>query len=163
MSAVSLVSHMKLNWLHWQLFIFKIRGSLIYPLDIEKMQPACNGRETKLVEPCCVFWPANACLHMHSHGRKWYKTFKNHVKSTFFIMLTRGSCKAHGEKWRKKFVGQRLGVTLKSWLTPKRWLLIWNFVVFCSNHYLLTYLYISILHQEDRIVSMSLSIIHIQR
>ena len=29
---------------------------------------------------------------------------------------------------RKKFVGQRLGVTPNRWLTPKRWLLIWNFV-----------------------------------
>ena len=43
-------------------------------------------------------------------------------------MRTRGSCKAHEEKQRKQFVGQRLGVIPKSWLTPKRWLLIWNFV-----------------------------------
>ena len=35
-----------------------------------------------------------------------------------------GSCR----KTKKKFVGQRLGVTPESWLTPKRWLLIWNFV-----------------------------------
>ena len=33
------------------------------------------------------------------------------------------------EKRRKQFVGQRLGVTPKSWLTPKCWLLIWNFEI----------------------------------
>ena len=43
-------------------------------------------------------------------------------------MPMRGSCKAHEEKQRKKFVGQQLGVTPRSWLTPKRWLLIWNCV-----------------------------------
>ena len=35
---------------------------------------------------CCVFQPAEACLHMHWHGRKWSKTFENNEKSTFFIM-----------------------------------------------------------------------------
>ena len=44
-------------------------------------------------------------------------------------MRTRGSCKTHEEKRRKKFVGQPLGVTLKSSLTPKSWLLIWKIVV----------------------------------
>ena len=44
-------------------------------------------------------------------------------------MRKRGSRKAREEKRKKKFVGQRLGVTPKSWLTPKRWLLIWNFFV----------------------------------
>ena len=62
----------------------------------------------------CVFRPVNACA------------IENHEKSTFSIMHTRGSCKAHEEKQWKKFVGQRLGVTTKSWLTPKSWLLIWN-------------------------------------
>ena len=33
------------------------------------------------------------------------------IKSTFFIMRTRGSCKAREEKRGKKFVGQLLGVT----------------------------------------------------
>ena len=33
-------------------------------------------------------------LRMHSHGQKQWKTFKNHRKSTFSIMHTRGS-------WRK--------------------------------------------------------------
>ena len=51
-------------------------------------------------------------------------------------MRTRGSCKASEEKWRKKFVGQQLGVTPRSWLTPKRWLLIWYFLRFssCISH-----------------------------
>ena len=40
---------------------------------------------------CCVFWPANACLHMHAHGRKQWKTLENHEKSTFSIMRTRSS------------------------------------------------------------------------
>ena len=39
----------------------------------------------------------------------------------------RGSCKTHEEKQRKNFVGQPLGVSPKSWLTPKGWLLIWNY------------------------------------
>ena len=51
-------------------------------------------------------------------------------------MRTRGLREAYEQKRRKKFVGQRLGVTPKSWLTPKRWLLIWNFVVFCSFSYM---------------------------
>ena len=63
---------------------------------------------------CCVFRPAN----------------KNDEKSTFFIMRTRGTRDAYKEKRRKKFIGQWLGVPPKSWLTPKRWLLICNFVVF---------------------------------
>ena len=74
--------------------------------------------------------------HMLVHAFAWSKTMKNiqkSWKSTFSIMRTRGSCKAHEEKRRKKFVGQRLGVTPKSWLTPKRWLLIWNFVVLFST------------------------------
>ena len=51
------------------------------------------------------------------HGQKQWKTFENHEKSSSSIMRTRGSCKAHEEKRKKKFVGQRLGVTPKSWLT----------------------------------------------
>ena len=66
---------------------------------------------------CCVFRPANACLCMVERGKK---TFENDEKS-IFIMCTRGSCKTH-----KKFVGQWLG------LTPKSWLLIWNFVLFST-------------------------------
>ena len=72
--------------------------------------------------------------HMLAHEFAWLKTMENiwkSWKSTFFITRTWGSCKAREEKRRKKFVGHRLGVTLKSWLTPKRWSLIWNFVVFC--------------------------------
>ena len=32
---------------------------------------------------CCVFWPANACLCMHLHGWKWWKTLGNSWKSSF--------------------------------------------------------------------------------
>ena len=44
---------------------------------------------------------------------------------------------AYEQKRRKKFVGKRLGVTPKSWLTPNSWLLIWNFVIYtfsCVEH-----------------------------
>ena len=34
---------------------------------------------------CCVFRPANTCLHMHLHGRKRSKTFKNDLNSIFFL------------------------------------------------------------------------------
>ena len=67
---------------------------------------------------------------MLAHAFTWLKTMKYIWKSWkkwFFIMRTRGSCKAHEEKWGKKFVGQQLGVTPKSWLAPKSWLLIWIF------------------------------------
>ena len=43
------------------------------------------------------------------------------------VPFMRGTQEAYKEKQRKKFVGQRLRVTPNSWLTPKRWLLIWNF------------------------------------
>ena len=65
-----------------------------------------------------------------------------HAQSIITKKVTFSSCvreahvrlmKKNGEK---KFVGQWLGVTPKSWLTPKRWLLIWNFVVFCSFFYM---------------------------
>ena len=67
---------------------------------------------------------ACACVGMVKNDRKHWKMMK---KSTFSIMRTRGSCKAHEEKQRKKFVGQRLRVT------PKSWLLIWNFFFYMSN------------------------------
>ena len=35
---------------------------------------------------------------MLAHGQKRPKTIENHEKSTFFIMHSRGSCKAHKEK-----------------------------------------------------------------
>ena len=92
----------------------------------ENMQK--NARDqilTRSLGACCVFRPANACLRMHSHSRKWQKTFKKDEKVPF----ARGTREVYEEKQRKKFVGQRLGVTLKSWLTPKSWSLIWNFVV----------------------------------
>ena len=51
-------------------------------------------------------------------------------------MQTRGSRKVHEEKGRKKFVGQQLGLTPKSWLTPKSSLLIWFFVILLYAHIL---------------------------
>ena len=50
---------------------------------------------------CCVFWPANTCLHMHSHGPKRWKTLENYHKTNFFIVRTRDSGKAHARTWRK--------------------------------------------------------------
>ena len=51
-------------------------------------------------------------------------------------MCRRGTQEAYREKRSKKFVGQRLRLTPKSWLTPKGWLLIWNLVVFCTFFYM---------------------------
>ena len=35
---------------------------------------------------CCVFRPANACLRMYLHGRKWWKTLENE-KFEFLIKV----------------------------------------------------------------------------
>ena len=50
---------------------------------------------------CCVFRPANACLHMRSHDWKQWKTLENYQKSTFFIVRTWDSRKAHARTLRK--------------------------------------------------------------
>ena len=74
-------------------------------------------------------------------------------------MRTRGSRKTHKEqrrKKKKKFVGQRLGVTPKSWLTPKRWLLIWNLKPFA--HFLLKLLNISSVEQCSKLLNISTSL-----
>ena len=55
---------------------------------------------------------------MKNNGKWWNKFLFHHVHER----LTK--------KNEEKFVGQRLRVALKSWLTPKGWLHIWNFVVF---------------------------------
>ena len=86
-----------------------------------------------------------ACIRMVENDGKHSKI----IKSTFFIMRTRGSCKAREEKWREKFVGQKLGVTPKSWLTPKRWLLIWNFVKLFSSFFFMSLRWAS--HTHDGI------------
>ena len=52
---------------------------------------------------------------------------QKHSKMMKKYLHMRGTREAYKEKQRKKFVGQGLGVTPKSWLTPKGWLLIWNF------------------------------------
>ena len=74
----------------------------------------CTLPETCIV--CCVFHSANACLDMRSHDQKQQKTFKNDEKVPF------SSCarEAYKENRRKKFVGQQLGVTIKSWLKLKQ-------------------------------------------
>ena len=75
---------------------------------------------------------ACACFGMVENDQKHLKM----SKKVSFSSFAREVRKAHKEKRRKtkkKFVGQRLGVTPKSWLTPKRWLLIWNFVSSFSN------------------------------
>ena len=65
---------------------------------------------------------------MLAHAFAWSKTIKNTwkwvLKSTFFIMHTKDTWEAYEEKWRKKFVGQQLGVTPKSWSTHFQMFLI---------------------------------------
>ena len=61
---------------------------------------------------CCLFWPANVCLRMCSHGRKWQKTFKNDILIPFSLHMS-----IPLKKRRKKIVAQRLRVTPKSCLT----------------------------------------------
>ena len=46
---------------------------------------------------CCVFRPANACLHMHVHGRKRQKTDQQTFFLVFFISLLCSS-RVHDEK-----------------------------------------------------------------
>ena len=60
---------------------------------------------------------------MRSRSQNDQKHFKI-SKKVPFSSCAQEAYKAYKEKRRKKFVGQRLGVT------PKSWLLIWNFVVF---------------------------------
>ena len=77
---------------------------------------------------------------MLAHAFAWLKTIENTrkcIKKYLFHHAHERLTKKNKEKRSKKFVGQRLGVTPNSWLTPKHWLLIWNFVVFC---YRLAYL-----------------------
>ena len=67
------------------------------------------------------FFSKLLCIHFKIESK-----IKNHEKVPFYHIhsrLIKGS-------WKKKFVGQRLGVTHKSWLTPKSWLLIYNFDIF---------------------------------
>ena len=66
---------------------------------------------------------ACACVCMVENNGKHTKIMKKCLFHHTHERLRKGS-------WRKKFVGQPLGVTPKSWFTPNRWLLIWNFVVF---------------------------------
>ena len=67
---------------------------------------------------------ACACARSVENNQKHSKI----SKKVPFSSCTREAHEEKQRKTKKKFVGQRLGVTPKSWLTPKRWLLIWNFL-----------------------------------
>ena len=93
----------------WAKYLNKIKVKL----DISQRQ-CCNKKWKKAyilkktlvwAYNCCVFWPANARLRMRLHGRKRWKTFKNHEKSTFFILRTRGSWRKtkQNSKWAASF------------------------------------------------------------
>ena len=59
---------------------------------------------------------------MLAHAFAWSKTMENIQKSwkkCLFHYTHERFMTGSWSKWRKKFVGQRLGVTPKSWLTPK--------------------------------------------
>ena len=56
---------------------------------------------------------------MLAHAFAWSKTIKNTWKLVKKVPFSSFAWEAHEEKWKKKFVCQRLGVTPKSWLTNK--------------------------------------------
>ena len=73
-----------------------------------------EGRHLWRLLICCVFRPASACLGMHLHGLKQWKTMKNAWKSsqsTFFWGGGVSSLKAHvaSRPWRM-FLGNFLGL-----------------------------------------------------
>ena len=90
-------------------FTFFVFVSTSRWLDMSEKRPSSSSwwwatpKVPENKKSCCVFRPGNACASMHLHGRKRSKTLENDEKSTFSIMCTRGSCKAHEEKRRKKF------------------------------------------------------------
>ena len=53
-------------------------------------------------------------------------------KVIFLSCIREADVKGMNKNEEKKFVGQRLGVTPRSWLSPKGWLLSCNVVVFQS-------------------------------
>ena len=53
---------------------------------------------------------AGTCIRMVENDKKHSKM----MQKVSFPFMRRGSCKVHQEKRRKKFVGQRLGVTPKN-------------------------------------------------
>ena len=128
-------------------FIVQLLLFTFYHLSIESMSDKpispifiSEYNQTYNASPSCYYL---LCIltseHMLAHAFTWSKMMKNMrkwLKSIFFILRTRGSCKAPEEKWRRKFVGQWLRVTPKSWLTPKRWLLIWFFCCFWLYSYM---------------------------
>ena len=48
---------------------------------------------------CCVFRPANACLHMCSHGWKQWKTLENDQKNTLKQYFLSCVQEAYVQKW----------------------------------------------------------------
>ena len=65
---------------------------------------------------CCVFCPVNSCLGMHSHVQNRLKKHKKIMKSTFLIMHTIGSRKAHIENEEKSLL-----VSDWEWLLKAGW------------------------------------------
>ena len=60
---------------HYQL----VQESFIQATKVEIEKVLQEGLDRGIIskEYCCVFRPANACLRMHSHGRKQSKTLEN--------------------------------------------------------------------------------------
>ena len=52
----------------------------------------------QIVTNCCVFWSANACLCMLSHGQKRWKTLENYEKSSFFFLSLTWTSHVHERK-----------------------------------------------------------------
>ena len=75
----------KLNCIH---DLVRLKGFQI-PFKIQTICDTHSFLPFKI--QCCVFQPANACLHMRWHGLKRLKTFKNHEKSLTW------SSRAHDE------------------------------------------------------------------
>ena len=52
---------------------------------------------------CCVFRPASACLHMHSHGQKQWKMLENYQKVLFSSYAWETHVRLRQEHWKKYF------------------------------------------------------------
>ena len=100
-------------------FLYQLLQVVPLNLKINKFNFAC----TSTVVCFDQRMHACSCICMVENNEKHSKIMKK-------IPFSSCTWEAHVVKLRKKFVGQRMGVTPKSWFTPKSWLLIWNFVVF---------------------------------
>ena len=69
----------------------------------------------------------------HMHAFAWSKTIKNAQKwvkkSTFFIMRTRGSLRAHKEKWKKKVCWSAIGSDSQKLVDTH----FWVFLIVCDH------------------------------